>query len=303
DILLEWMELSGSALYYGYGPLAMVYLEFYNASWGDKITCTIRDAETPVYSDIVIEPDTVETSEINGLIVTAYRYFDPDGGVMLWAEFEREGLTYSLAANVDADNLEHAQAYLTDVVYCYANTVSVPDLGFFSMRGTHEYLNEALTLQKALEEETFGAYMLSSPPVGFSEGSFHRYQDQYSNYLSGLWTKGYDELRWKVSYFEEDDAARVTAAQDTENYDLSLYPIPMAESVPEELREIVDNPIFPIEELTQEAVYKRAYTVNDAGDTDGYRMRFGVLYGDILVEISSKSVSPQWIYEQLTALE
>ena len=42
--------------------------------------------------------------------------------------------------------------------------------------------------------------------------------------------------------------------------------------MPDELYEIVNDPIFMAEELTLEAVYRRAYRVQYVGDTDGWRI-------------------------------
>ncbi len=106
------------------------------------------------------------------------------------------------------------------------------------------------------------------------------------------WTKGMGYINWRVSLLEDHDKTRITSVADKKHYDLSLYPIPRADSVPDDLREIVDNPIFLSEELTLEVVQTRAYEISDAGDEPGHRMRFSVLYGDILVEISAKGVSP-----------
>ena len=78
-----------------------------------------------------------------------------------------------------------------------------------------------------------------------------------------------------------------------------MYPIPRADSVPKELREIVDNPIFDANELTLEAVYKRAYK---AGDTDEWRMEFSVKYNDVIVEVRTNGVEPEWVYQQLMKL-
>ncbi len=80
---------------------------------------------------------------------------------------------------------------------------------------------------------------------------------------------------------------------------MSLYPIPRADSVPEELREYVDNPVFPVDELSLEVIKMRAYQIEDRGDTPGWRMNFGVLYGDVLVKINSKGLSPDRLYEML----
>lgn len=164
---------------------------------------------------------------------------------------------------------------------------------------------ERLTLQEALNVETIGKYLLAEGPEGFAAESVSYRRREGGGSLYAVWcrTGTYDEVDWRVSLYTEADAGRVTAAADTRNYDLSLYPIPRAESVPEELRQIVDHPIFSIDELTQEVVKRRAYCANDSGDTGGVRMNFGVLYGEVLVEVNAKGVSPEWLYEQLSALK
>lgn len=162
---------------------------------------------------------------------------------------------------------------------------------------------ETLTLQEGLETETLGAYLLAEAPRGFRVESVNLSREPEGDILFGVWTKSYDYIDWKVSLYREADAGRVTAAADTRNYDMSLYSIPLCESVPEELRQIVDHPIFSIDELTQDVVNRRAYYVDDSGDTPGARMNFGVLYGEVLVEVTAKGVSPEWLYERLSGLK
>jgi len=65
------------------------------------------------------------------------------------------------------------------------------------------------------------------------------------------------------------------------------------------LFEIVDHPIFNMDELTLEAINRRAYSINESNDTSAIRMTFGVRYGDVVVEVTTKGVSAQWIYDQL----
>ncbi len=116
-----------------------------------------------------------------------------------------------------------------------------------------------------------------------------------------LWSKGTNELNWLISEYKEEDAPRITSVEDTENYDLSLYPVPHSESVPKELQNMVSSPIFRAEELTQAAVSARASESDEPGDS-GTRMHFSLLYGDKMVSIWAKGVSPEWLYEQLAAL-
>ena len=167
-------------------------------------------------------------------------------------------------------------------------------------------IDETMTLEEGLLSEPFGSYMLSEAPSGFAVETIRRYQDETASYLSGLWTKGegsFDEISWRVSSYDATMENRVTSVDDTKNYDLSLYSFPLADSVPEELFEVVDHPIFDIDELTLEAVSRRAYSINESNDTGEIRMTFGVRYGDIVVDVTTKGVSPEWIYEQLINLK
>ena len=177
-----------------------------------------------------------------------------------------------------------------------------PDLSAIKADAIPAFFDLKLTLSEAQADADFGAYMLGTVPSGYVEESIRRYRDQNNDYLSGLWTKGYDELNWSVSHYSEQDANRLTGIDETENYDLSMYPIPRAQSVPEKLREIVNDPIFIAEELTLDAVYARACKNGDSGDSNGNRMTFSVKYDDVIVRISSKGVEPEWVYQQLINL-
>ncbi len=130
-----------------------------------------------------------------------------------------------------------------------------------------------------------------------------RYINQEQNALFITWTKGMGYINWRVSFLDDNDKTRITSVTDAHNYDLALYPIPRADSVPDELREIVDNPIFYIDELTLDVVQARTYEVADSGDEPDQRMRFGVLYGDILVELNIKGASPEVMFDILQQIK
>lgn len=168
--------------------------------------------------------------------------------------------------------------------------------------GSSNTVSTKLTLDEAYADPDFGSYMPASAPSGFKAEAITRYTGDGSNSLFATWLKGYKELDWQISYLEEADSTRIVTPEDTACYDLTLYPIPWADSIPENLWNIVNDPIFRAKELTLDMVKARSYTVNETGDTDGYRMNFSVLYEDTVVRIISKGVSPEWIYEQLTSL-
>ena len=160
-----------------------------------------------------------------------------------------------------------------------------------------------LDLTAAYADPDFGAYLPQELPAGFTFETAHRTTGPESNSMFASWHKSLGYIEWRVSPFEEDEKSRLTSVADTKNYDLSLYPIPRADSVPDNLRIIVNNPIFRIEDLTLEAVRARAYEVSDAGDEPGYRMHFSVLYGDILIEINVKSAPPEAVFKMLQQIQ
>lgn len=166
-----------------------------------------------------------------------------------------------------------------------------------------ELREERLSLDQARADIDFGAYLPRTLPKGFVFEDALRYINQEENTLYVNWSKGMGYINWRVSLPDDHDKTRITAVADTKNYDLALYPIPRAHSVPGELREIVNNPIFLIDELTLEAVRARTYEVSDSGDVPGPRMRFGVLYGDILVELSVKGASAEALFDILQQIK
>ena len=165
-----------------------------------------------------------------------------------------------------------------------------------------EYFPVSMTLSEARSDEVFGAYLPQEVPAGFSEEEILRYTEPGNQSLFAVWCSGYDEVDWQIRGFTVADRERLTGVDETENYDLSLYPIPRADSVPRELYQIVHDPIFEADELTMDVVMARAYKTSDAGDIDGWYMAFSVKYGGILVSVHAKGVEPEWVYRQLKAL-
>ena len=166
-----------------------------------------------------------------------------------------------------------------------------------------ELREERMDLDEAHADADFGAYVPSKVPVGFVFEDAVRFINQEENSLSVNWTKGMGNINWRISLLDDNDKARITYISNKENYDLSLYPIPRADSVPDDLREIVNNPIFLIEELTLDTVRARTYEIEDAGDEPGERMHFSVLYGDVLVELNVKGASAETMFDILQQIK
>ena len=166
--------------------------------------------------------------------------------------------------------------------------------------------DQKLELQEALEVQTLGAYLLQKAPAGYAPEPILWHEDGENSFLSSIWTQGQQgegQIDWRVSLYRQSVASRVASIDAPQSYDLGLYSFPLCESVPEALMEIVDCPIFQVQELTRQAVASRAYYLGDSENASEMRMRFGVLYGDVLVEVNTKGISADWLYEQLIGLK
>ena len=301
DRLAAGMTLSGFARFDGEGRFLSVSLTVQIPSFSNPLSVVFEKGE-PLICYVVEGGEAIST--VNGTELRLYQgSYDEENH---WLQAYGSMGEYAITVSYDAVgiSLEQAQNDLITVLHCF--TYKEPDFSAITAEYIPPYIFEELTFAEAQADPDFGAYLPTDLPEGFAEERFHRHMEQNVNYLSGLWSKGwgsdYGELRWEITFFDESKQQRLTAAANTQNYDLSLYPIPRADSVPEELREIVDNPIFLAEELTLEVVQARAYKVQDAGDSHGWRMAFSVKYDDIVVEVCSKGIDPQWVYDQLAAL-
>ena len=299
DMQAAGMTFSGFAGFDGEGTLQDVVLRvdapFLNGAdatvlFSAPLKCYFMDGE-------------VEVSQLFGHDFEVYQFsqWSPDGAIFYYDAFGAlNGYPVQISYTSNGASEYQSRSDFMVLSECFtAYRDGKPDLSAIKADVIPEFLDRELTLSEAQADADFGAYMPDAVPAGYAEESVRRYKDQNSDYLSGLWTMGYDQLNWQVSYYSAQDAARLTGIDEAENYDLSLYPIPRADSVPEELREIVDDPIFIAEELTLDAVYARAYKAGESGDSNGWRMSFCVKYGDFLVRIRSKGVEPAWVYQQL----
>jgi len=123
-----------------------------------------------------------------------------------------------------------------------------------------------------------------------------------------LWEKAADysngSINWKIYMCAAEEHARIVHADEREKYDMTLYPFPWDESVPEELLKYFKNPVFLSEELTPEMLMARAHQVdNDKLDASSQRMDFSVLYDDVIVFVNTIGASPEQLYEMLAELK
>ena len=201
------------------------------------------------------------------------------------------------------DNMIAGQLRLTgfvnDIIYYGA-----ADLSVLGDPVIPELRNDTLTLGEAQCDPDFGSYLPKTVPSRFVFELARRFINQDANGLYVLWTVGLGgNLSWNISKATDYDYERIVSADDREKYDMSLYPIPWAQSVPSELQEYVHNPVFPADKLTLDIIKARAYYVDiDRGDAPGWRMDFNVLYDETVISVNIIGMSPEEVWELFTGL-
>ena len=174
--------------------------------------------------------------------------------------------------------------------------------------GTNKPENYALTFEQALEDTDFGVFLAASAPSRFTFVSAQKSTIQNDPSLFVLWKSATEEsdgsVSWKISISNADEQGHIVYANEREKYDITLYSPKWDETVPEELREYLRNPVFLSGELTTDLLRARAYQADKSLiDESGLQMDFSVLYGDVLLLVNSKGVLPEHLYEMLAELQ
>ena len=307
DRLFDWMAPEGNAAgeYLGDGTLDAVTLRVGSTAHDGVIQVTLmpeggtRDRFVTAQMERIgpLESEQIE----NGVRVTAWTQRSGDW-TDLTATFVKDGVRclFTTAVPGDAPLLERMRD-VGDLVFCFEE--EPPDLSGLLTCDPSIFTDRRITHAEALADETFGAYFLPEAPEGFALAEpVRRRRDARQDYLYGDWTNGgYGYLEWRVSNVW--DEGHVVSAAETDKYDLSLYPIPRSESVPREKWEVVNDPVFRAEELTETLIAARTVRMSEAGEAETwYVSGFTVLYGTTAVHVTAKGVSAEWLYEQLSAL-
>ena len=260
-------------------------------------------AQCYLVSDIILD-EKIHISYVHDVAVTAaihIRYDFISGELVpvyaVRANFALDGIAYSVGYS-DADQ-EISKARLTELV----NQIilgGAADWSAVTDPVVPEIRNEAVTLEQARLDADFGAYMPSSIPPGFIFDSARRTLNQWDNSVRANWHRypTFDNIFWTVAEPQEHELALIVSASDRHKFDVSLYPIPWAFTVPDEIREYFSNPVFLAEEMTLDIVQARAR--RDVMD-GGWRIdNFSVLHeSGIIVRISGRGVSPEQIWAML----
>lgn len=152
-----------------------------------------------------------------------------------------------------------------------------------------------LPWEVARMDAVYGYYVDVQVPEGYSYSSGTRSEER----LHVIWHKGMtEEISISCQHADESVSGWLADTDNPEEYDLGLYPIPWADSMPGDMRQKIESATFRSDQISQEIVTARSYQVeSDQGDVSGWRTRIAILYSNnVLVEIRSKGPSPEEIY-------
>ncbi len=159
---------------------------------------------------------------------------------------------------------------------------------------------EKYTLEQAAALEGLGSYVPEKLPAGYAFEEAHRNLDMEEPNLTVGFSRGMDYLMLNIQ--ETSAALESVDVGKPETYDVRLYDIPYADSVPQEYRQTFDNPVFAWEDMSLEIVESRMKSYTDAGDSATPRGNFSVLFPDgILVRFNGRGTAKQ-IWEMFEAL-
>ncbi|MDR3278661.1 MAG: hypothetical protein LBT12_07790, partial [Oscillospiraceae bacterium] len=237
---------------------------------------------------------------VDGVDVTAIRFDgrENDGVAFFQAEFVLSGVAYRVELH---DSEEAGGARLSGIVFSIIKS-GAADLSALENPDVPELRFDQLTLDAARQEPDFGAFIPNHIPDGFVFESAYRVVRPDTNSLSVHWGRPDNYLEINISEVRERDLERVVRPDEREKYDMSLYPIPLSESVPNELWEVMTSPVFRSDELTLELVRARAYLSGERGESGVWRMDFSVLFDGALMRVTVKGVSPEQVWDMLREL-
>lgn len=306
---LGWTDyaLRGEAIYDGAGQLWLLTVTGQHPD-GPEFTLELCPGSLP--PTCVVTP-AQSTVRVNGVSVSAwYGSWDRDGDGKTEHMCESEFMAGDVGVryeNVDAPFT--AQYGSADGALGGAQKLNAMAVGRIIGRGIDlsgvmtceeipAWREESFSsLNQARQEEEFAPYLPAENMPGYGE-FYGRLSWQEGSYhdLFVRWSRGYDDVEVAVCRCPEKRYSTVDAAA-TEQYDVRRYDIPWSESVPEEYRDTVYDPVFRAEDMSFSVVQARTLYRNDTGEGRKASIRLGVLHPDgTVVRYTCKGLTAEQVW-------
>ena len=306
---LGWTDyaLRGEAIYDGAGQLWLLTVTGQHPD-GPEFTLELCPGELP--PSCVVTP-AQESTQVNGVSVSAwYGSWDRDGDGKTEHVCESEFMAGDVGVHYEnADAPFTARYGSTDGELGGAQKLNAMAVGRFLGQGID--LSEIMTaedvpawreesfssLTQARQEEEFAPYLPTENVPGCGEFYGHlSWQESSYNDLFVRWSRGYDDVEVAVCRCSQPQYA-LADVNAPEQYDVRLYDIPWSESVPEEYRDMVYDPVFRAEDMSLSVVQARTLYREDTGEGRTVSIRFAVLHPDgTLVRYLCKGLTAEQVW-------
>ena len=306
---LGWTDyaLRGEAIYDGAGQLWLLTVTGQHPD-GPEFTLELCPGELP--PSCVVTP-AQESTQVNGVSVSAwYGSWDRDGDGKTEHVCESEFMAGDVGVHYEnADAPFTARYGSTDGELGGAQKLNAMAVGRFLGQGVD--LSEIMTtedvpawreesfssLTQARQEEEFAPYLPTENVPGCGEFYGHlSWQESSYNDLFVRWSRGYDDVEVAVCRCSQPQYA-LADVNAPEQYDVRLYDIPWSESVPEEYRDMVYDPVFRAEDMSLSVVQARTLYREDTGEGRTVSIRFAVLHPDgTLVRYLCKGLTAEQVW-------
>lgn len=302
-VISQKYELTGAAHYSSADGKAALYELAMNVAIDGNMSGKITVSPNEIKKDYSITGEPI-VSQIEGVAIEAGVFVtdtnsNGEQSYIYYANFKMDDISYDVEFISKNETAEDA---FTNVL---ADAVlgGRADLSPFENPVIPKIIENNLTESEAYSEAEFGKYLIEMPD-GYLFNSAYRLLNQNNDLLLASWSNGYNDVDVRISRLDENSKERIVSPNDTALFDLSLYPVPWADSMPREQYQIIENPVFRREDLTLEMIKRRGYTHNETTDPSGnsLSLQFSVLYDDIVVEIRSEGLSVEYLFEKLTTL-
>ena len=306
---LGWTDyaLRGEAIYDGAGQLWLLTVTGQHPD-GPELTLELCPGELP--PTCVVTP-AQETAQVNGASVSAwYSSWDRDGDGKTEHVCRSEFMAGDVGVryeNVDAPFT--ARYGSTDGELGGAQKLNAMAVGRIIGRGIElkgvmtaenvpAWREESFSsLNQARQEVEFAPYLPTENMPGY--GEFYgrlSWQEGGYNDLFVRWSRGYDDVEVAVCRCSQPQYA-LADVNAPEQYDVRRYDIPWSESVPEEYRDTVYDPVFRAEDMSFSVVQARTLYRNDTGEGRKASIRLGVLHPDgTVVRYTCKGLTAEQVW-------
>lgn len=306
---LGWTDyaLRGEAIYDGAGQLWLLTITGRHPD-GPEFTLELCPGSLP--PSCVVTP-AQESTQVNGVAVSAwYGSWDRDGDGKIEHVCESKFMAGDVGVHYEsvdapftarygsADGVLGGTQKLNAMLAGRATGQGIDLSGVMTAGDVPAWREESFsTLAQARQEEEFAPYLPTENVPGC--GEFYgrlSWQEGSYNDLFVRWSRGYDDVEVDVCRCPEKGYSTVDAAA-TEQYDVRLYDIPWSESVPEEYRDTVYDPVFRAEDMSFSVVQARTLYRNDTGEGRKASIRLGVLHPDgTVVRYTCKGLTAEQVW-------